>query len=112
MSSDILIERDILYPTDSSIEPGSIHIQVFSPDKNAKIPLEIESKTRHFPLKYIDTIMRIIQSDIFDRIFIDMRKNVDIYIKTNAETATEYGNHSHIKLSFFGDRVESEGVDR
>lgn len=111
MSSEILFERDILYPTDSNIEPGSIHIQVFNPDKNAKIPLVIESKTIHSPLKYIETIVRIIQSDIFDRIFIDIRKNVDIYIKTNSDTAAEYGNHSHIKLSFYGDRVESKGVD-
>lgn len=111
MNSDILFERDILYPTDSSNEPGSIHIQVLSPDKNTKIPVLIEGKTSHSPLKYIDSIMRIMQSDIFDRIFIDIRKNVDIYIKATSENAVEYGNHSHIKISFSGDRVESEGVD-
>ncbi len=112
MSSDILFERDMLYPTDNSNEPGSIHIQVFSPDKAARIPVVIEGKTGHSPLKYIDSIIRIMQSDIFDRIFIDMRKNVDIYIKTTSETAAAYGNHSHIKVLFSGDKVESEGVDR
>lgn len=112
MNSDILFERDILYPTDSSIEPGSINIKVYSPDNNAKIPIVIESKTRHSPLKYMDTIMRIMQSDIFDRIFIDIRKNVDIYIKANDEIAAQYGNHSHVKLRFSGEHVEIEGVNR
>ena len=112
MSSDILFERDFLYPTDNCNDPGSIHVQLFGPDQNIKIPVVIEAKTSHFPLKYIDSIVRIMQSDIFDRIFIDVRKNVDIYIKTNAETAVEYGGHSYVKLSFCGDGIQSEGVDR
>ena len=111
MSSDILFERDILYPTDSSIEPGSINIKVFSPNNQAKIPVVIESKTRHSPLKYMDTIMRIMQNDIFDRIFIDIRKNVDIYVKANDEITAEYGNYSHVKLRFSGEHAESEGVN-
>ena len=31
MKSDLLFERDMLYPTDNSIEPGCIHAQVFGP---------------------------------------------------------------------------------
>lgn len=112
MNSGILFERDILYPTDNSNDPGSIHLQVFDPDQNIRIPVIIEAKSNHSPLDYIDSIVRIMQSDIFDRIFIDIKRNVDIYIKTNAETATEYGNHSHVKLSFSGDGIQSEGVDR
>ena len=112
MSSDILFERDILYPTDSSNDPGSIHIQVFGPDQNVKIPVVIEAKTSHSPLKHIDSIVRIMQSDIFDRIFIDIRKSVDIYIKAAPQTSSEYGNYNHLKLSFSGDKVESKGVDR
>lgn len=112
MSSDILFERDMLYPTDNSNEPGSIHIQVFGPDKAARIPVVVEGKTSHSPLKYIDSIVRIMQSDIFDRVFIDIRKNVDIYIKAADETAAEYGNYSHIKVHFSGDRIDIEGADR
>ncbi len=111
MSTSILFERDILYPTDYSNNPGSVHIKVYSPDQNIKIPVVIEAKNSHSPLEHIDSIVRIMQSDIFDRIFIDIRKNVDIYIESTAETAAEYGNHSHIKLRFFGDGVEYEGVD-
>ena len=112
MSSNILFERDILYPTDNSNNPGSIHIQIFDPDTNNKIPVIIEAKTDHSPLKYIDSIVRIMQSDIFDRIFIDIRKNVDIYIEAASEKASEYGSHSHIKISFTGDGIEYMGVDR
>lgn len=111
MNSDILFERDMLYPTDNSIEPGCIHIQVLSPDKNAKIPVLIEDKTNHSPLKHIDSIIRIMQSDIFDRIFVDVSKNVDIYIKANAQLAEEYGNHSYIKVIVAGDKTEGIGVE-
>lgn len=112
MNSGILYERDILYPTDSSNDPGSIHLKLLDPDQNIKIPVLIEAKSNHSPLKYIDSIIRIMQSDIFDRIFINIKKNVDIYIKTDFETEDEYKNHSHIKIIFSEDGIKYEGADR
>lgn len=112
MSQDILFERDVLYPTSHSLEPGSIHVQVFGPDKNARIPVVIESKTDHSPIKYLDTIVRILQSDIFDRVFIDIKKNVTLFIKVNDDLTKEYGNHNHIMVHFTEDGFRSEGVDR
>ena len=112
MNADILFERDMLYPTSNGIEFGSIHIQVFSPDKNARVPLVIESKYGHLPEKSIDTIVRIMQSDIFDRVYIDIKKNIDIYIKVDPEQSGEYSNHSHIKVHFTGNDIECEGVNR
>lgn len=111
MDKGILIERDILYPTDSVVEPGCVHVQVFEPDKNNKIPVVIEEKTAHSPLKYIATIAKIIQNDIFDRIFIDIKKNSDIYIKANEELAKEFGNYNYIKVTFADDGVSAEGFD-
>ena len=111
MNCDILFERDTLYPTETKNEPGSIHIQVFSPDKNSKIPLVIEAKSSHSPLDYIDTIIRIIQSDIFDRVYIDIKKNVDIYVKASTVTAGENSEYTHTKVSFSGDKFVSEGVN-
>jgi hypothetical protein len=112
MSADILLERDMLYPTSNGIEFGSIHIQVYSPDQYARVPLIIESKSGHSPLKNIDSIVRIMQSDIFDRVFIDIKKNIDIYIKVSEEQLSEYGNHSHIKVVFTDNGIEYEGTDR
>ena len=112
MSTDILLERDMLYPTSSGIEFGCIHIQICSPDQNARVPLVIESKSGHSPMKNIDTIVRIMQSDIFDRVFIDIKKSIDIYIKLSAEQSAEYGNHSHLKVRFAENGFEYEGIDR
>jgi len=112
MSADILLERDMLYPTSNGIEFGSIHIQVYSPDQNARVPLVLESKSGHSPLKNIDTIVRIMQSDIFDRVFIDIKKNIDIYIKISEEQLKENGGHSYIKIHFTGNGIEYEGADR
>ncbi len=112
MSPNILFERDILYPTKSSNDPGSIHIQVLEPDENSRIPIIIEDKSSHSPLEYIDNIIRIMQSDIFNRVSIDIRNNTVVYIKVTAEMKAEYGGYSHIKLSFSEDGVECIGVDR
>ncbi|MGI6669591.1 MAG: hypothetical protein ACOX4M_09555 [Acetivibrionales bacterium] len=111
MNFEVLYERDMLYPTDNSIEPGSIHIKILSPDSNAKIPVIIESKTSHSPLEHIDSIIRIMQSDIFDRIFINIRKNVDIYIKADENMEAVSGGRSHVKVCFAGDQIAYEGVD-
>lgn len=111
MNSDILFERDMLYPTDSIIEPGGINIKVYGPDKNVKIPVVIESKSDHSPLKYIDVIVRIMQNDIFDRLIIDIKKNVDIYICASSELSAEYGNHNYIKINFTTDGITAEGAE-
>lgn len=111
MNSDVLFERDMLYPTDGSIEPGSIHIKVYGPDKHVKIPVIIESKSSHSPLKYIDVIVRIMQSDIFDRLIIDVKKNVEIYIHADSKMSAEYGNHGYVRVNFSTDGITAEGVE-
>lgn len=111
MSSEILFERDILYPTGNINEPGSIHIQVLNPNKNARIPVVIESKTNHCPYEYLDSIARIIQTDIFDRIFVDIRKNVILYFKLGTEHMKENGGKQYIKVSHNGTAFESTGTD-
>lgn len=112
MSTDVLFERDILYPTDNYNEPGSVHIQVASPNKNARIPVLIESKTSHSPVKYLHSILRIMQSDIFDRIFIDAKKTIDLYIKASPELAREYDGKSLILVAFDGEKTTLTGTDK
>ena len=111
MNSDVLFERDMLYPTDDALEPGSVHIKVYSPDKNLKIPVVIDSKTNHSPLKYIDVIVRIMQADIFDRLIIDIKKNVDIYIRVDSELSAKYGNHNYIRVDYSADGITVEGIE-
>jgi hypothetical protein len=111
MKSDLLFERDMLYPTDNVIEPGCIHAQVFGPDTDAKLPVVLEAKTAHSPLKYMDNIIRIMQSEIFDRIFIDVRKSVDIYIKATNLQISDFDNHSHVKVDLNGDKPKFIGID-
>jgi hypothetical protein len=110
MNTEVLFERDMLYPTGNLNEPGSVHVQIFNPNKRARIPVLIESKTNHLPLTYIDSIARIMQSDIFDRIFVDIKKNVDLYIKIEAELSKEYDGKSFIKVVYNGNKVEYEGA--
>ncbi len=110
MNTELLFEKDMLYPTDNSIEPGCIHIQVLSPDNDAKIPVIIENKSSHSPLKYIDSIIRLMQTDIFDRILVDIKKNVDIYIKSEKQ-ALEPGKSAYIRVCLAGDKIGSKAVE-
>ncbi len=110
MNSDVLFEKDMLYPTENSIEPGCIHIQVLSPDNKNKLPVLIEDKSNHSPMKYIDSIIRLMQTDIFDRILVDIKKNVDIYIKST-ENASESGKTSYHKVYMADGKVMSEVVE-
>lgn len=78
-----MFERDLLYPTKKQDEPGSVHITVLQPDKSGGLPILVEAKTEHNPLDYITEIVNHIQSDIFDRIRIDIRKSGILYFKVN-----------------------------
>lgn len=111
MNSDLLFERDMLYPTDNIIEPGCIHVEVFGPDTDAKIRVAIEAKTNHSPLKYIENIIRVIQSEIFDRIFIDVRKSVDLYIKATDRRSEDFNGSSYIRVGLNGDKPQYTGVE-
>ena len=82
--SQPMFERDLLYPTESQFEPGSVHIRVFSPDPDGRIPVHVEAKSVHDPLSHLDTILTIMQSDIFDRIRIDLKKSCTIFLYPNS----------------------------
>jgi hypothetical protein len=110
MESKALFERDLLYPTETLFEFGSIHVSIFSPSENARIPVVIENKTVHSLLKYINTIVRIMQSDIFDRIFIDIKKNVDLYIAEDKEVSALY-DKKYVQILFNGDSFDYRGID-
>lgn len=110
MNADVLFEKDMLYPTDNSIEPGCIHIRVLSPDSRSKLPVMIEDKSNHSPLKYIDSIVRLMQTDIFDRILVDVKKSVDIFVKANIE-ASEPGKTSYYNVLMADDKLVSKIVE-
>ena len=87
-----MFERDLLYPTDNALEPGSVHVSVLNPDIEGRLPVLISSKTEHNPIDYIDALIDIIQVDIFDRIRIDIRESGVFFF--------EKGDNSYTKLIF------------
>lgn len=94
-----MFERDLLYPTDKLLEPGSVRISVLRPDIEGRLALLISPKTEHNPLDYVDTIIEILQEDIFNRINIDIKKmGVFFFEKDN----------KHIKLVYKDDKPTIE----
>lgn len=111
MEKSIVYERDLLYPTDNVNDPGCIHIEVLNPNKSGKMPILIESKTPHSPVKHINSIIRIMQMDIFDRIHIEVKNSARLYIKASDELMKEYENKKFIKIIVDGDKFEYIGID-
>ncbi|NLK68938.1 MAG: hypothetical protein GX283_07230 [Clostridiaceae bacterium] len=84
-----MFERDLLYPTDNPLEPGSVHVSVLSPDIDGRLPVLISSKSEHNPIDYIDDVVEVIQADIFDRIRIDIRDLGVLFIHKSEEEYTK-----------------------
>lgn len=87
MHKRAMFERDILYPTQKIFEPGSVHVTVYQPDNTGIIPIVIEAKTEHNPTEYIQEILSILQTDIFDRIRINIKTNGLFYFKPYYESS-------------------------
>ncbi|MCX7772673.1 MAG: hypothetical protein N2376_06120 [Clostridia bacterium] len=83
MLKKAMFERDILYPTQKPFEPGSVHITVYAPESSGGIPVVIEAKTQHNPLDYIPDILSILQTDVFDRIRIDVKNSGILFFKAS-----------------------------
>ena len=111
MEMSVVYERDLLYPTENVNDPGCIHIEVLSPNKSGKMPVLIESKTPHSPVKNINAIIRIMQMDIFDRIHIEIKDSGKLYIKANEELKKEFQNKKYIKVIVNNDKFEYLGID-
>ena len=111
MEISAIYERDLLYSTDNVIDPGCIHIVVLAPDKDNKKPIIIECRTAHSPIKYINSIIRIMQIDIFDRIHIELKNSAKIFIKTDEDFKKDFQNKNYIKVIVNNDIYEYLGVD-
>ncbi len=92
-----MFERDILYPTQNSLEPGSVHVTVYSPENTGGLPVIVKAKTEHNPVDYITEILTILQTDVFDRIRIDIRSRGIIYF-------VPYDNNASCCRVFFTDK--------
>ena len=83
-----MFDRDLLYPTNNVLEPGSIHVAVLKPDIRGRVPIVITSKTDHNPLDYVETLVDIIQADIFDRTRMNVREQ-GIFLFRTEDTYTK-----------------------
>ena len=40
-----MFERDILYPTQNPLEPGSVNVKVYPPENTGGLPIVVKAKT-------------------------------------------------------------------
>lgn len=107
----VLYERDLLYPTEDETLMGCVHVEVLDPDMKNRIPVIIEGKTDHSPIKYIDPIISMIQKDIFDRISLDIKQTVSVYIKNTNNSENNSPVKAYTMISFDGNSIEYKDTD-
>ena len=111
MDNNSVYERDLLYPSETLYEPGCINVKMYSPTKEGKIPVVINSRTNHSPVKNIDAILKIMQIDILDRINVNINKNIELYIVSNDSVKEVSNGKDYIKVNFTDNEIEFVAVD-
>ena len=99
--SSFLFERDLLYPTDNILDPGILHVKLLNPN-NTKIPVVLEPKSNHSVVKNMDSVLELLQKDIFDRINIRVSDNTQVYILLNGPDSEAYSGTKCLKVVFKG----------
>ncbi len=111
MDNKVMYERDILFPTENKYEPGIIHVKILSPTKKGSMPVIIECKTDHSPILNINSIIQIMQGEIFDRINISVKDNISLYIKIPDCLKGEYPDEKYVFVVFNGTDMGYKGID-
>lgn len=110
MISEELCTRDLLYDSGEPTEPGSIHVSILSPNSRPRLPIIIEEKTKHNPLKHMQSIIDVICSEMLNRVRIDIKKDVALYLKSNEEIRKEFDT-PYIKVYYKDDKLCFEGIN-
>ena len=95
-----LIKVDLLFPTENIVEPGSMTVQVLAPKQANKLAAVIEVRSSTSITRYVDSIAMVLQSAVFDRIRIDVRRDINIYFVESDAVSAEFPNAKYVKLSF------------
>ncbi len=111
VTNKIVYQRDLLYPIDNENELGTMHLDVLGVGKNGKIQVVVENKSKHFPLKYIDSIIVTMQKDVFNRLDVKVLEGVDLYFLADEELKKLYGDKTYIKVLLNGANTSFEAVD-
>lgn len=111
MTNKIVYQRDLLYPIENETELGTMHLDVLGVGKNGKIQVVVENKSKHNPLKYIDSIISTMQRDVFDRLDVKVTEGIDLYFLADEEMKEQYGDKTYIKVLLKDANPAFEAVD-
>lgn len=97
--SSFLFESDLLYPTENLLDPGILHVKILNPN-NSKMPVVVEPKSGHSAVENVNSILEVLQKDIFDRINIKVYDNTLVYVMLNDSDRKAYGDLKFLKVVF------------
>lgn len=112
MSTNIIYQRDLLFMTEK-MELASIHVDILNPNKEGKMHVIIETRTDHSPIDNIDLILKVIQADIFERINIDLKSNVRLFldVETSTHLKNTFSGSKFVFVNVEDDKINFEGVN-
>jgi hypothetical protein len=106
----VVFEKTLMYATIDRNAPGSFQVRVLEPRVDGRIPVVIDNLTKHSPLENIQSIVHALQGEIFQRINVDVRRSVDIYIRANTEMQRQL-KAEYVQVVFAGGRIAFHGTN-
>ena len=106
----VVFEKTLMYSAIDRNVPGSFLVRVLEPRVDGRIPVVIDHLTTHSPLENIQSIVHVLQGEIFQRINIDVRRSVDIYIRANTEMQRQL-KAEYVQVVFASGRITFRGTN-
>ena len=97
MNSEVLFERTCCILR-TAARTRQYTYQVLSPDNGPGIPVLIQAKSSHSPMKYIDSIIRLMQTDILTG-YLSISKNVEIYVLPD-QNSEDRGRNTCVRVYY------------
>ena len=89
---------DLLFDTGDVSAPGSLHVKVMEPNTEKCLSVVLEAGQGIVIRNHIDSIVETLQREVFSRIKVDVKKDINIYFAVAENQLKEFDGHNFVKL--------------
>ena len=102
---------DLLFETGERNAPGSLHVKVMSPTTENRLSVVIEAGNDISIQENIQSMMAVLQKDIFNRIKADVNKDLNVYFILSDGQMNEFDGNRYIKMQYDDNGYQFDKVD-
>ena len=102
---------DLLFDTGVPGAPGSLHVKVMEPKTENHLSAVLEVDSGVTIRNHIDSIVKTLQRELFSRIEVDVKTDINIYFSAAGNQLKEFDGHQFVKLQHNDNTYSFEPVD-